>query len=441
MKELLRLVGFRRLLAGQAVSSFGDWMGTLALMYFVLKLSGSTTAIGGVLVLRLLPSAVGAPLAARAITRWNRRRVMMAADLIRAVMAALLPIVPWLGWVFFWAFAMEVASLAFLPARDSSVPVLIGERDDPDRPAAGRLALANGLVMGFYYAMVPLGAAAFGLVHLASGKGAWTGHWEYVAVFWVDAASYVVSFFAIRSLPDLGPDPAAVRAAEDAARASGGTVRHGLTSALRIQFVREILLAVGIVALGLGALFSLGVVFVREVLHAGPLGFGALVGLFGVGFVVGLALLRGRTDANLPAQMRIGIAGQGLVIVAMGLFASLTVAYLAAFLFGMAATTALVSSITHLQDGLTGNVRDVALTAFHGTLRFGLAVAALITGAVADVLKGDEYHLGPLGSVDPIQLVLIGSGGIALLGSFLIRSHPDDAPPAAGPDDGPAANA
>ncbi|MFC0041775.1 MFS transporter [Actinomadura rayongensis] len=440
MRELLRLDGFRRLLAGQAVSSLGDWMGTLALMYFVLKLSGSTTAIGGVLVLRLFPSAIGAPLAARAVTRWNRRRVMMAADVIRAGMAVLLPIVPWLGWVFFWAFAMEVASLAFLPARDSSVPVLIGEKDDPDHPAAGRLALANGLVMGFYYVMVPLGAAAFGLIHLISGSAAWTGHLEYVAVFWVDAATYVVSFFAIRSLPDLGPDPAAVRAAEQEAAKDGRSTRQGLLAAMRIPIVREILLAVGIVALGLGSLFSLGVVFVREVLHAGPLGFGALVALFGIGFVVGLALLRRRTDANLPAQMRIGIAGQGLVIIAMGLFASLIWGYLAALLFGMAATTALVSAITHLQDGLTGNVRDVALAAFHGTLRFGLAVAALITGAVADALKGGEYHLGPLGAVDPIQLVLIGSGGVALLGSFFIRSHPDDAVPASGPDDGPKAS-
>jgi hypothetical protein len=72
MGELLRLPAFRRLLIGQTISSLGDWMGTLALMYFVLELSGSATAVGGVLVLRLLPSALGAPLAARVVTRWRR---------------------------------------------------------------------------------------------------------------------------------------------------------------------------------------------------------------------------------------------------------------------------------------------------------------------------------------------------------------------------------
>lgn len=54
LKEQLNRRDFRRLIIGQTVSSFGDWMGTLALMYFVLELSGSTTAVGGVLVLRLL---------------------------------------------------------------------------------------------------------------------------------------------------------------------------------------------------------------------------------------------------------------------------------------------------------------------------------------------------------------------------------------------------
>lgn len=83
LKDRLNRRDFRRLIIGQAISSFGDWMGTLALMYFVLEISGSTTAVGGVLVLRLLPSALGAPLAARVVTRWRRRSVMLTSDLIR----------------------------------------------------------------------------------------------------------------------------------------------------------------------------------------------------------------------------------------------------------------------------------------------------------------------------------------------------------------------
>ena len=54
------------------------------------------------------------------MTRWPRRQVMLTADLIRAGMALLLPLVAWLGWVYSWAFAIEVVGLAFLPARDAA---------------------------------------------------------------------------------------------------------------------------------------------------------------------------------------------------------------------------------------------------------------------------------------------------------------------------------
>src|SRR4051794_29262527 len=182
MKELLRQRDFRRLLIGQAISLLGDWTGTLALMYFVLELSGSTTAVGGILVLRLLPSAVGGPLAAQAVTRWNRRRGMPASDLIRAGMAIGPPVPPWLGWGYFWAFAIEVVGLVFLPARDAAIPMLIGGREQ-DESDTKTLSLANGVTMGTSYGMIPVGAGAFGLILLLSNSAGWEGHWRYVVVF------------------------------------------------------------------------------------------------------------------------------------------------------------------------------------------------------------------------------------------------------------------
>ncbi len=61
---LLRQDGFRRLATGQLVSGIGDWMVTLALMVLVLDVSDSSTAVGGVLVLRLLPTLVAGPIVA-----------------------------------------------------------------------------------------------------------------------------------------------------------------------------------------------------------------------------------------------------------------------------------------------------------------------------------------------------------------------------------------
>ena len=68
---LWRRDGYRTLLVGQAVSSLGDWMGTVAFMALALEASGSSAAVGGILALRLLPGAIGGPLAARAASRWD----------------------------------------------------------------------------------------------------------------------------------------------------------------------------------------------------------------------------------------------------------------------------------------------------------------------------------------------------------------------------------
>src|SRR5688500_4850400 len=84
LRRVVRRKGFRDLLIGQTVSGLGDWMGTVAFMALALELTGSPTAVGGVLVLRLLPAAIGGPLAARAVRSWDRRRTMLAMDAVRA---------------------------------------------------------------------------------------------------------------------------------------------------------------------------------------------------------------------------------------------------------------------------------------------------------------------------------------------------------------------
>ncbi|HEY8480785.1 MAG TPA: MFS transporter [Spirillospora sp.] len=412
LKERLNRPDFWRLMAGQTVSSLGDWMGTLALMYFVLELSDSTTAVGGVLVLRLLPSAVGAPLAARIVTRWRRRDVMMYSNLLMMGMAFVLPIVPLLWWVYFWAFAIEMAALVFLPARDASIPFLIEDPEESkhgDEHDTGTLEVANGITMATSYGMIPVGAGVFGLVLWVSDAFGWEGHWRYLAVFWLDALTYLGCYLAIRAIPDLGPSPGERRSRTG----HEGTFVEGL----RLPVVRGVLPGIAVVALGLGALFSLGVVFVRNVLGAGPIGFGILVALFGVGAVIGLLIVR-RGMWDLMKQIKTATAVQGVTIATMGLVASVAWAFGGALVFGGAATAALVGGITYLQQSLEGYRRNLALTAFHATLRFGLALAALLSGAAADLLR--HWDETPL-NMRPSQAVLTASGLIVVAGTLLIR--------------------
>ena len=271
----------RDLLIGQAVSSLGDWMGTVALMALVLQITDSATAVGGVLVLRLAPTILAGPLAARLVTRWSRRKIMLAMDAVRIPAVAVLPWVTSLWWIYVWAFVVELAGMVFLPARDASIPDLVDGDDD--------LAVANGLVLGTSYGMIPVGAGFYALVAALAGSAGGLDVARFV--FAVDALTFAVSFVAIARLPELGTSAPA--------GADGGGGRF--LDALRLPIVRRLAPVAAVVAFGLGALFSLGIVWVREVLGATDTQFGLLVACFGVGAGGGLLVLR-RLPRARPAH-------------------------------------------------------------------------------------------------------------------------------------------
>ena len=185
-------VDFRRLLVGQGASALGDWMGTFALMALVDHLSDSAAAVGGILAFRLIPAALGGTLAAKLVSRWDRRRTMITMDLLRAGMIAVVPFVQELWWVVLVGARAGGPSVVFLASRDSSIPDLV---DEPDLP------LANAAMMGSSYGNIPIGAglfAAFAALPLDDG---WLGSHPYALVFWIDALTFGVSaFFIARAL-------------------------------------------------------------------------------------------------------------------------------------------------------------------------------------------------------------------------------------------------
>jgi MFS family permease len=395
--SLLARGGFRDLLIGQAVSGLGDWLGTVALMALVLDLSDSSAAVAGVLVLRLAPAVLAGPLTARVVTRWDRRRTMLAMDLVRVGIVTAIPFVHALWWVYVWAFVLEVASLIFLPARDAAIPDLAGERD---------LTAANGLVLASSYGTIPLGAAAFGLIAAVTGSGRWAGALS--VAFWVDAATFLISFALIAriSLPEHG------RAA------AGEHVEGGFRDAFRIPLVRAVMPAAVVVSLGLGTLFSLGIVFVRQVLHATNTEFGVLVALFGVGAVVGLGLLRALEPVGVGV-VRWSVLAQGGTVAGMSLAPNIGTTFLGAVMFGGSTAVTLAASMSLLQTRVEGRERVLAFSAFHIVIRGGLAVAALAAGVAADVIDGVEWPV--VGTLAPARVVLLVAGGVVIAGASLVR--------------------
>ncbi len=386
---------FRLLLIGQGVSGLGDWMATVGLMALVLELTGSSTAVGGVLVLRLAPTAIAGPLAGRLSQRLHRKSTMLAMDAVRIGIVLLLPLLHALWWVYLWAFLLEVAGIIFLPARDASIPDLAGDDDLP---------LANGLVLGSSYGTIPLGAGLFAAVLALTGST--------VVAFWADAATFAVSFACISRLRI---DDSNWGDGDEQADAS-------FRASLRLPLVRIIAPIAFVVAMGLGSLFSLGIVFVRDVLGASDVEFAVLVALFGVGAGVGLAGLHLLgVDPSLPVLRRL-VLGQGVVVAGMSLSPNIGLAFLGAVMFGAATAGALATAMSFLQERLNERDRTLAFTAFHVVIRIGIGIAAIASGTAADIF--DHITVPWVGAMAASRVVLVLSG-LIVVASVIVSAGRD----------------
>jgi len=79
--RVFRAPGFIPLIGAQFASSLGDWIGLLAIIDIAKNVSGSGTGIGLVMVARMLPGFVLAPLGGAFLDRWNRKVVMVTCDI------------------------------------------------------------------------------------------------------------------------------------------------------------------------------------------------------------------------------------------------------------------------------------------------------------------------------------------------------------------------
>ena len=177
--ELMRAnVNFRRLWAGSVVSLLGDWFNTIALYVLVVELTGSPLALGGVFITKMLPWALVSPLAGALTDRYSRRRLMIGADLVRAVVVLgflLIDTAAEVPALYALVAAQVVVSAVFQPAKSAAIPNITTPRE---------LLTANALLSATWSTMLAVGAALGGLAAEALGLE---------AVFLIDSATYLVS--------------------------------------------------------------------------------------------------------------------------------------------------------------------------------------------------------------------------------------------------------
>lgn len=105
-RSLLRDSAFSRLYRAILVSSLGDWVGFVAVVALVTRIGGGSAgfAVSGVMLARLLPSIVFGPFAGVLVDRFDRKRLMVIADVARGIGYASLPLLPNLALIYVLSF-------------------------------------------------------------------------------------------------------------------------------------------------------------------------------------------------------------------------------------------------------------------------------------------------------------------------------------------------
>ncbi|MCH8124262.1 MAG: MFS transporter, partial [Bacteroidetes bacterium] len=127
-----RNTSFRRLWMGNVISLFGDWFNTIALYSLILRLTGSEFALGAVFITKMLPWALSAPFAGLLVDRFDRRKLMIWSDLLRAVVVLGLLLVDEASeiyLVYVITTVQVVIGSVFHPAQSASIPNITSRRE------------------------------------------------------------------------------------------------------------------------------------------------------------------------------------------------------------------------------------------------------------------------------------------------------------------------
>ena len=432
VRGVLRVTAFRRLWYSTALSSLGDWLGLLATTAMATSLAhgykAQHYALGGVLVVKLLPAIVLGPLAGAFADRFDRRMTMVISDFVRFALFLTIPLAHLvvddrksLAWLLIASFLIECVSLFWMPAKDASVPNLV-RRD--------QIESANQLSLITTYGLTPvLGAGLFSVLSLITNVLA--RHLRFFETqpvnlaLYMNAATFLVGAVVVFFIPEISGHRAN-RSTEDQPNLRF-LLREGIT------FIRHSRLVGGLVIGLVGAFAAAGAVigagkFFTESLGGGNAAYGVMFGAVFVGLGSGMAF-GPRVARDLSRRRLFGLslvfAAVSLILAAIMPHVALATIFVVGLGFG--AGVAYLAGTTLLGTDVDDEMRGRVFAVLQSMIRVVLVLTlAAVPFAVAQVGR-TTLHIGGLSYViDGTRIVLVAGGVLALLAGLLAYRKMDD---------------
>ncbi len=273
-RQLLRQNrNYRYTWIGQVVSEFGDHFNNIAVFSLAMQTTHSGLVVSGIMLSRAIPAVMAGPLAGVILDRFDRKRIMLASDLIRAVVALAFVLTihhHQTSLLYGLSALLMFASPFFTSGRTSILPSITSREE---------LHTANSLTQTTQWTTLTIGTMVAGLSAATMGY-----QWAFV----LNSLSFFASAACIWQLRRAG----GFRAKREG-RDGDQVVRpwHEYKEGLRYMRSSPLLLAIALVyvgwATGGGAAQILFTLFGEQVFNRGPAGIGTVWSFAGVGLLVG----------------------------------------------------------------------------------------------------------------------------------------------------------
>jgi MFS family permease len=355
---------YRLFFTGQVVSLAGTWMQNIALAWFVVELTHSPLAIGGLAFCRFLPFMLFGLWAGVVADRFDNRRLVMATQVAQMAVSLALTALAFSGWenipaVYVLAFLGGTALVFDAPGRQSLTFQMVGRDELPNA-----VALNTGLFNGSRI----IGPAIAGLIIAVGGVG---------ICFAINTVSFLAVLIALALMR--GQELYPVK--RDERKRTGAAIREGLSYAWHTPDIRLALIILGISST-VGFNFHVILpVLTSQTLDAGPRAFGILSACFGAGALVGAAVQAARGKASWRLLLG-GATGFSIALVLLALVTTVAAAGAVLVVAGSCFTmwVSNTSAILQLQapDRLRGRVMSLFMFAFAGLAPIGALFAGLL---------------------------------------------------------------
>jgi predicted MFS family arabinose efflux permease len=416
-RDVYRNPNLRRLQLAFAGSVAGQYAFAIAIAIYAYE-HGGATSVGVMALVRTIPSAVLAPFVSGLGDRFRQERVMLAADIIRALLVTSIALIVFADGpvvlVFVLAAFSPICGTAFHPAEAALLPALAR---NPEELTAANVSTATIDSVGSF-----IGPAAGGLALAA---------WGVAPALLLTVATYIWSaLMVVRVRPDR--EAAAPREERERSSATAEALA-GFRAVLTDRNLRVIMGLYGAQTIVAGAMGVLVVVTALQLLDLGTSGVGWLYAATGIGGLIGAAITMVLVARKrLAGDFGFGLLLWGLPFLVMGVWPNAAVALVMLGVLGIGNTLVDVSGLTLIQRNAPDAVRSRVFGVFESMVAATIGLGAILAPLLIAVL-GIRIALVATGLFLPIlagllwrRLVSLDAGDPAHLD--LLRTIPFFAP-------------